>query len=147
MSQDWSSRPQRVVVAAFLHDRGEVLLARRPATKRIAPGKFHLPGGHVEHGEHPSDALARELREELAAEVTIEEPIFVFSYLWESDHTVGIVYAAELRTDRDLLKWDVTDIETCAWVKEHQLAEHLTPADHNLQAAKTGFAWLARRQT
>ena len=34
--------------AAFLHDRGEVLLAKRAASKAIAPGKYHLPGGHVE---------------------------------------------------------------------------------------------------
>jgi 8-oxo-dGTP diphosphatase len=64
-----------VVAAAFLHHRREVLLAQRASTKSIAPGKCHLPGGHVEFGEHPATALARELREELAIETVAHEPL------------------------------------------------------------------------
>lgn len=138
----WSERPQRVVVAAFLHHQGEVLLARRPATKRIAPGKYHLPGGHVEHGEHPAVALARELHEELDIRVQVGEPLWVFSYLWDTVHTVGIVYRVELKEAREHLRWDIDDIETCMWVNEEQLGEHLSKDDHNFEAAVAGFARL-----
>jgi 8-oxo-dGTP diphosphatase len=142
--ENWSTRPQRVVVAAFLYDQGEVLLARRPATKAIAPGKYHLPGGHVEFGEHPAEALARELREELGVTTQVGEPVWIFSYLWGTDHTVGIVFLTELRDERSLLRWDPSDLEDCRWVTEAQLGEYLTQDDHNFQAAAAGFAWLRR---
>lgn len=56
---------QHVVVAAVLHRRGEVLLCHRSPTRRWYPNVWDFPGGHVESGENPFDALARELHEEL----------------------------------------------------------------------------------
>jgi 8-oxo-dGTP diphosphatase len=140
------TRKQRVVVAAFLHDRDEVLLARRAATKRIAPGKSHLPGGHVEFGEHPADALARELREELAIDVAVGEPLWVFHYPFEDSHTVGIVFRVPLPGTREALRWDSTDLETCYWVKEIDLGKYLERGDHNYLAALAGFAQLRRAE-
>lgn len=53
------------VVAAVLRDGdGRVLLARRPPGKPLA-GLWEFPGGKVEPGESPAQALARELGEEL----------------------------------------------------------------------------------
>jgi mutator protein MutT len=141
-----STRTQRVVVAAFLHDGDEVLLARRAATKRIAPGKSHLPGGHVEFGEHPVEALARELREELAIDVVVEEPLWVFHYPFEDSHTVGIVFRVPLPGSREALHWDSTDLETCSWVKEIDLGNYFDRDDHNYLAALAGFAQLRRAE-
>jgi 8-oxo-dGTP diphosphatase len=134
-----SSRTQRVVVAAFLHDRGEVLLARRATTKTIAPGKYHLPGGHVEFGEHPAEALKREVQEELGIAVSVEEPLWVFSYLWGPEHTVGVVYRVELGVARSQLRWTGDDIAECVWVPPERLGQYLPPDDHNFQAALAGF--------
>ncbi|MER7203579.1 DNA mismatch repair protein MutT [Streptomyces sp. CB01635] len=53
-----------VVVAAALHDSGRLLAARRSAPPELA-GRWELPGGKVEPGEDPKQALVRELREEL----------------------------------------------------------------------------------
>src|SRR5262245_15050724 len=85
-----ATRAQKVVVAAVMIRDGRVLLAKRAATKRIAPGKYHLPGGHVEHGEHPAAALAREMAEEFGVRVDVGEPVHAFAYLWGGEHTVGI---------------------------------------------------------
>jgi 8-oxo-dGTP diphosphatase len=138
MSND-PARAQRVVVAAFLHDRQEVLLARRAASKAIAPGKYHLPGGHVEYGEHPADALRRELREELNIEVVVQEPLWVFHYLWGPHHTVGVVFRVPLPGERSSLTWDTSDLDECLWVPEEALRAFLTQEDYNLQAALAGF--------
>ncbi|MFF4686050.1 (deoxy)nucleoside triphosphate pyrophosphohydrolase [Streptomyces sp. NPDC001307] len=56
-----------VVVGAALLDGGRLLAARRSAPADLA-GRWELPGGKVEPGERPEDALVRELREELGIE-------------------------------------------------------------------------------
>ena len=56
-----------VAVALFAPD-GRLLLQRRPLHKRHG-GLWELPGGKVEPGETPRQALARELAEELAIRI------------------------------------------------------------------------------
>lgn len=53
------------MVAGLLVAHDAVLLALRSADRRWFPGVWDLPGGHVEPGEDPRDALVRELHEEL----------------------------------------------------------------------------------
>ena len=62
---------QLVVGAAVLRD-GRVLASRRTEPPRLA-GLWEFPGGKVEPGEDPVDALVRELREELRVEVEVGE--------------------------------------------------------------------------
>ncbi|MGH3811721.1 MAG: (deoxy)nucleoside triphosphate pyrophosphohydrolase [Pseudonocardiaceae bacterium] len=60
-----------VVAAAVLQD-GRVLAQQRAYPPSVA-GRWELPGGGVEPGESARDALIRECREELAAEVVVGE--------------------------------------------------------------------------
>jgi 8-oxo-dGTP diphosphatase len=53
-----------VVAAALVRADGCILLQKRPAGKAMA-GLWEFPGGKLEEGEAPADALARELLEEL----------------------------------------------------------------------------------
>ena len=130
---------QRIVVAAFL-TRGEAcLLAKRAGNKRLAPGKWHLPGGHVEFAESPREALKRELTEEFGVEVVVGMPVWTFSYLWETEHTVGIVYRARLVPSGQVLRWSEAEFQACEWVTEARLASYVPMDDHNFLAAKAGF--------
>lgn len=62
------SRLLPVVAAALVNAAGEVLVQRRP-TGKAHGGLWEFPGGKVEAGESPEQALIRELDEELAIEV------------------------------------------------------------------------------
>lgn len=53
-----------VVAVALVDEQNRILLARRPEGKKLA-GLWEFPGGKVEAGERPEDALVRELQEEL----------------------------------------------------------------------------------
>ncbi len=59
-----------VVVATALLRDGAVLAAQRTRPAELA-GRWELPGGRVERGETEADAVVRELREELGAEVRV----------------------------------------------------------------------------
>lgn len=60
-----------VIAAGALLRGNRVLLGHRSAARRDFPGRWSLPGGHVEPGEAPADALVREMQEELGVEATV----------------------------------------------------------------------------
>ena len=76
MTTDQRGPPVEVHVAAgALFDAGRrVLIARRPAGKHMA-GRWELPGGKLDAGETPLEALRRELAEELGVELRDARPL------------------------------------------------------------------------
>jgi 8-oxo-dGTP diphosphatase len=74
-----------VVAAVILKADGQFLLAQRPAGKVYA-GWWEFPGGKVEPGEAPADALARELHEELGIDVTRAWPWISREYVYAHAH-------------------------------------------------------------
>ncbi len=58
------------VVAAVLEEHGRICITKRPEGTHLA-GYWEFPGGKVEPGETPTEALVRELREELAVEIEV----------------------------------------------------------------------------
>ena len=70
------ANPKPTVCALIVDGEGSVLLARR-AIEPFA-GFWDTPGGFVEEGEHPLDALRRELKEETGLEVEAGEFVGVW---------------------------------------------------------------------
>ena len=88
------------VATALLVCDGRVLLCHRHPDRRWYPDVWDLPGGHIDGGETPSDALRRELREELGISVDLpsQEPWRVLTpmpdltlYVWVVDRWEGTV--------------------------------------------------------
>ncbi|HEY8270769.1 MAG TPA: 8-oxo-dGTP diphosphatase MutT [Pseudobdellovibrionaceae bacterium] len=58
------------VVAGFLKKDGKILVGQRPENNSL-PGQWEFPGGKIEPGETPEQALVRELQEELGIDVEV----------------------------------------------------------------------------
>lgn len=72
------SRPPLFTIGAFaliVDDRQQVLLCHRRDLDR-----WNLPGGRVEFGETPWQALVREVKEEVGLDVTVERLVGVYVY-------------------------------------------------------------------
>ncbi len=67
------------VVAGIVWNEGRILICQRPAGGHM-PGFWEFPGGKIEDGEEPCEALQREIREELGIEVRVG------SLHWETRH-------------------------------------------------------------
>ena len=84
-----------LVSAVALIDRdGRVLLAQRPMGKFMA-GLWEFPGGKVEAGETPEEALVRELHEELGIETrqSCLAPLTFASHSYEDFHLLMPLFA------------------------------------------------------
>ncbi|WP_284155395.1 Nudix family hydrolase [Sulfuricystis multivorans] len=75
----------RVAAAVVLREDGSFLLGRRSANT-FYPGYWEFPGGKVEAGETPREALMRELAEELGIEVIAATPWIVREHVYEHAH-------------------------------------------------------------
>ncbi len=74
-----------VAAAVILRPDGHFLLGQR-AANTFYPGYWEFPGGKVETGETPREALLRELREELGIEVFRATPWIVRKHVYEHAH-------------------------------------------------------------
>jgi ADP-ribose pyrophosphatase YjhB (NUDIX family) len=72
-------RRQRLSARAVVVDSGRILLARISPRAYAGAGAWTLPGGGVDHGEHPEDTILREVLEETGLEVRVDGVIGVFS--------------------------------------------------------------------
>jgi ADP-ribose pyrophosphatase YjhB (NUDIX family) len=74
---------------------GRVLLVRASG-RSIRPGTWFLPGGGVEHGEHPADAVVREVVEETGLAVAVVRVVEVAAEVLGRppglQHTDGVIY-------------------------------------------------------
>jgi 8-oxo-dGTP diphosphatase len=116
-----------VVAAAMLDSEGRVLLAQRPQHKQLG-GLWEFPGGKLEAGEAPEDALIRELKEEL--DVTVEpdalDPYAFASHSYADFHLLMPLYLVS--------HWKGEpkphDAQALAWVRPAQLRDYaMPPAD------------------
>ena len=68
------------VVMAVLRKDGKYLLAQRPLEKHYG-GLWEFPGGKIETGESPSEAIVREIKEELDIEIVSIKELPAYEYV------------------------------------------------------------------
>jgi 8-oxo-dGTP diphosphatase len=129
-----------VAACALINDKRRVLIAKRPQGKTLA-GLWEFPGGKVEPGESPEDAVVREMREELALGV-------------ERSCLSPLTFASHRYRDFDLLmplfachRWHgqphPVEAQEIAWVEPADLRDQsrfpMPPADAPLVPVLTAY--------
>ena len=79
------------VVAAIIEREGKILIGRRKA-EQSHPLKWEFPGGKVEHGETPAQALARELEEELGIRGAAGPEIARYEYTYAGRDPIRLFF-------------------------------------------------------
>jgi 8-oxo-dGTP diphosphatase len=94
------TRTPLLVAAGVIHKSGRVLVGQRRKTDRH-PLKWEFPGGKVEWGESPQQALVRELREELQIEAKIGCELARYEHDYPSGSRVHLLFFAVLSYSGD----------------------------------------------
>lgn len=114
-----------VVAVALVDPDGRVLLARRPEGKAMA-GLWEFPGGKVDPGERPEQALIRELKEELGidTEASCLAPLSFASHSYDDFHLLMPLWVCR--------KWkgiaQPREGQTLKWVRPGNLRDYPMPA-------------------
>lgn len=132
MTPDQSQQPLVVVAAALIDAQGRIFVQQRPPEKNMG-GLWEFPGGKLEPGETPEEALIRELREELGIET---ETACLAPATFATGHVGARPLLLLLYVCR---KWrgivHPTEASDSRWLRSHELfALDMPPADEPLVA-------------
>jgi 8-oxo-dGTP diphosphatase len=116
----------RVGVGAFIeNDAGELLLVlrRRPPEA----GHWGLPGGKLDRGERLTDAVRREIAEELGIEIAVGSLLCLVEQITAEGHWIAPVWRARLQTGVPTIQ-ELAALAACAWFSREALPAPLTIA-------------------
>jgi len=119
---------KRVVAALIL--KNDRILACQRTRHQPMPLKWEFPGGKIEEGEQPRDALRRELEEELGIVAVVGDEVARIQHEYQSGGSVELRFY-EVRTYQGEIENRI--FRDVRWVKRRQLLElDFLEADHEL---------------
>jgi len=121
-----------VIVAsiAIIDANDQILIAKRPNKKHLS-GFWEFPGGKVEKGESPENALVREVKEELNIDINNKciAPLTFSEFNYEKFHLLLLLYVCR-RWEGEPMSMEKNEIK---WVKVNTLRQYkMPPADDSL---------------
>jgi len=113
-----------IVVAAVIVDAGRVLVTRRPEGSHLA-GRWEFPGGKVEPGEAPRDALVRELREELGVDAKVGDILEVAFHQYPEKDVLLLFFRSTLSATSPAPR--MIGVSGIAWRSAEELHDEIFP--------------------
>ena len=115
------------VVAAIIRKGGKIFATQRGYGEWKDWWEF--PGGKMEVGETPEEALVREIREELSAEISVDEFLCTVEYDYPKFYLTMHCYLCSLMTD----SLHLNEHEAAKWLTKDELnSVKWLPADAKL---------------
>lgn len=112
------------VVAAVIRDKDKIFATARGYGE--FKGQWEFPGGKIEEGESPQQALVREIKEELEADITVGELVGTVEYDYPAFHLSMDCFWCEVAAGELVLK----EAEAAKWLsKEDLYSVQWLPAD------------------
>src|SRR5215467_9861122 len=105
------------VVAALIVKGGKILVCQRTKHQTM-PLKWEFPGGKIEEGEQPRDALRRELEEELGITATIGDEVARIQHEYPNGGMVELRFYVVREFQRELENRIFRDMQ---WAKPKDL--------------------------
>ncbi len=119
----------RFVAAALIVRDGEILIGQRRADQPM-PSLWEFPGGKIESGESPQQALARELAEELGIQAKVGDLVTRIRYHYRRGSAVDLRFFAVREFAGEI---DNQIYQQVRWVKLAELTDFdFLPADRGL---------------
>lgn len=114
-----------VAACALVDADGRVLITQRPEGKQLA-GLWEFPGGKVEPGETPEEAVVRELREEIGVETQIPclAPLTFASHSYDGFHLLMPLFVCRRFTGEP----KPIEVAAVKWVRPNRLRDYPMPA-------------------
>jgi len=85
------TQPTQVAVGVVINPQGQILIALRPSHK-LQGDLWEFPGGKIEHGETPEQALHRELQEEVGITIFSPTPLVQCEHHYKDNHVALEVF-------------------------------------------------------
>ncbi|MDD5747700.1 MAG: (deoxy)nucleoside triphosphate pyrophosphohydrolase [Actinomycetota bacterium] len=134
MGQHKMNNEEIEVAAAIIEKDGFVLITKRPDGAPYS-GSWEFPGGKIEEGEGASDALEREIMEELGIKVEVGALLATVTHRYP-EYDVRI-FALSSRISEE--ESNIGDVEY-AWVRPQDLVEYdLLPPDKEISRLVFGI--------
>lgn len=109
--ENWKFTEQAVICYIKDNDKGQVLLIHKKTG--LGAGKVNAPGGRIEPGEMPLEAVIRECQEEVGLTPANPEHVGDLFFIFKNGHSLrGFVYTAEA-WEGDLIETDEADPFWC----------------------------------
>lgn len=99
----------------LINDKNEILFLVRNKNDDFEPGKYCLPGGHVDKNENPQFAAKRELEEETGINIEIDDLNHIGDYI-DSSIVIHYFYAKfngepKVLEEREQIQWEWVNIK------------------------------------
>lgn len=94
---------QRLSVRAIINEKGKYLLLKRATGRESILGKYELPGGKLNYGEQPEDALRRYLHDDVGVHIDTAQLFDAVTYIDYDDRDIQygvITYIVNLNPDK-----------------------------------------------
>lgn len=112
-------RTRKLVVAGLVIEAERILITQRMASQAM-PLKWEFPGGKIESGESPEDALRRELQEEIGVSVRVGRIWEVLYHPYPEFDLLMLVYVCFIQSGSP----SCCEVADLAWIRPKELRNY-----------------------